>query len=412
MVFNGGAIMKINGGTSANNIFCVLNNPPVTPIKISGVSDGIIMEDEYNLVQLNLGISTNSVTVPYMSNFLEQITLTLTPTSAGIGNGNIRFSGKVAPVRLTGFDNLIYKPSDVTNMGSAGNSTNNSNMAIDRFWIIDANGYTTKPGVNLNFTYIDAEWLTNSGNTITEGNLRAQRFNNTPTVQDWEGYIGFLPAGTINTTNNTVTNVNVNPADFYRSWTLNDLTKVLPIELLSFEANCENGHTTLNWCTATEKNNNYFTIYSSSDGYSFEPIAIINGAGNSLQKKCYTYKDINSKNTKTIYYKLSQTDFNYTTQSINTIAINDCNKTDNSIIITNNLSHELFVYANSITDSNDEIKIVNTNGQLVFHNEILTKNGFNKFYFNLNHLTAGVYYVSIFRNNDKLSSQKIIITDN
>jgi len=91
---NGGGIIKINGGTSSNNIFVVLNNPPSTPIKTSGSSDGIIMEEEYNRLQYNLGTATTTIAVPYMSNLLEQLTLTVTPTTAGVGSGNIRFSGK------------------------------------------------------------------------------------------------------------------------------------------------------------------------------------------------------------------------------------------------------------------------------------------------------------------------------
>jgi hypothetical protein len=249
----------------------------------------------------------------------------------------------------------------------------------------------------------------NAGNTITEGNLRAQRFNNT--INDWEGFFGFLPAGTINTANNTVISVNVNPTDFYRSWTLNDLNKILPIELLSFDANCNKGNTVLNWCTASEKNNHYFTIYSSSDGYTFEPISIINGAGNSQQKKCYTYTDFNSKNNRVNYYRLTQTDFDNTTKEIKIISNENCDKDENSITITNNLSRDLFIYAGSSIDSNDELKIYNSSCQLVYQNEIATKTGFNNFHFSLNQLTSGAYYVTIVRNNEKLASQKILITD-
>ena len=48
--------------------------------------------------------------------------------------------------------------------------------AIDRFWLVNAQGYTTKPSGFLTFTYIDNEWSA-AGNVLAEANLGAQRFN-------------------------------------------------------------------------------------------------------------------------------------------------------------------------------------------------------------------------------------------
>lgn len=409
IVFNGGAKIKISGGTVTNNIFCVLNPPASNPISISGTSDGIIMEDEYNRLQYNLGTTTNSIIVPYMSNLLEQITLTLTPQTAGVGAGNIRFSGKIAPVRATGYDNVFYMPSDVVNMGSIFN-TNNSNMTIDRFWIIDANNYTTKPSVKLDFTYIDAEWAVNSGNAITESNLRAQRFNNV--INDWEGYVGFLPTGTINISNNTVVNVNVPSADFYRSWTLNDLSKALPIELISFTGDCVDNKTVLNWQTATEKNCKYFTIYSSIDGYKFTPIKSINSEGNSSVKRSYSYTDSNNYNSKTIYYKLTETETNNTVNDLKTISIDKCMNYGNSVTITNNLSRSLFIYIVGSNKSKAEVKIHNALGQLV-HNEMITiEQDLNNYLFDLINLPNGAYYVTVSMEQENPITNKIIISDN
>jgi len=196
LVINNGAKMVINGGTSSTPAYVVLDNPTATPISTNGATNGIISESEYNILQYNLKTGTTAITVPYMSSYLESFPLTLNVTAAGSGSGNIRFSTVVPPVRATGFNNFLYRPSDVTNMYGGSTIVNNSDKTIDRFWIIDATGYTTKPAVNLTFTYIDAEHAANGGNTITELNLRAQRFN--PTTDSWEGYSSYLPTGTIN----------------------------------------------------------------------------------------------------------------------------------------------------------------------------------------------------------------------
>jgi hypothetical protein len=413
LVLNNGGVIKLNGGTSGTPIYFVLNPPPANPIKtivtVGTPTNGIIMEAEYNILKYNLGTALTAITVPYLSNTLESIPLTLTPSAAGTGAGNIMFSSKVAATtRASGWDNTGYMPSDVTNMSSIG-IINNSNKTIDRFWIIDANSYTAKPAVTLDFTYIDAEWATNGSNAITEANLRAQRYSSI--ANDWEGFVTYLPAGTINTANNTVTGVSVSAADFFRSWTLNDNSKPLPIELINFDANCVNNKTVLEWCTATETNNHYFTIAQSADGINFTSINTVNGNGTTGQKHCYQYA-IDAKIDAITYYQLWQTDFDNTTKKLKIIAAQPCNsKTDNSII-TNNGTKIVSVFINSLIESNDNVIIHNTLGQVMLNQPIGTQQGYNEFNLNLNTISNGVYYVTIVRNNQTLNTKKIIIADN
>ncbi len=409
LVLNSGAVVKLNGGTSGSPIYFILNTPPATPISTSGTS-GIVMEAEYNVLKYNLGTALTAITVPYLSNNLELIPLTLSPSAVGVGSGNINFSAVIPASRATGFDNDGYKPSDVTNMGSVG-ITNNSDKTIDRFWIIDANGYSTKPAVTLDFTYIDAEWATNTGNTITEANLGAQRFNNTVTIRDWEGFGAFAPAGTINTAANTVSGVSVSAANFYRSWTLNDRTVPLPIELINFEANCVNNKTVLSWCTATETNNRYFTIAQSTDGINFTPIDIVNGSGTSSQKHCYQYT-VQAQQDATTYYQLWQTDVDQTVKKLKIISAQPCDGKTGNVTITNDGTKQVTLFLNSLIDSNDEVEVHNTLGQIVMEQTISTQKGSNQFNLNLSYICNGIYYVSIIRNNQSLTSKKIIIADN
>jgi len=409
LVLNNGGVVKLNGGTSGTPIYFVLNTPPATPITTVGAgANGIILEAEYNILQYNLATATTAITVPYLSNTLEQLPLTIIPSAAGVGAGNIKFASIVAPTRATGWDNTGYVPSGVANMGSL-NITNNSDKTIDRFWIIDANGYTTKPAGTLNFTYIDAEWATNGTNVIVEANLQAQRYNTT--INDWDGFLGFLPAGTINTTNNTVTGVTVTAANFFRAWTLNDNSRPLPIELLNFEYNCINDETLLEWCTSSETNNQYFTIEQSIDGINFTTLATVNGNGTSNQKNCYQYL-VNTNQEVLTYYQLTQTDFDNSVKKLKLIAVQPCNGKTDDITITNNGTKNVTLFLNSLIDSNDEFVIHNTLGQILVQQSLSTKKGKNEVNLNLNSLANSVYYITIVRNNESLTSKKIIITDN
>lgn len=84
----------------------------------------------------------------------------------------------------------------------------------------------------------------------------------------------------------------------------------LPISLQSFEAeNIQNKHIRINWITASEVNNDYFTIERSKDGRNWETLTTISGAGNSTQLIEYQYIDEEPLNGVS-YYRLKQTDFN------------------------------------------------------------------------------------------------------
>ncbi|MEO8086690.1 MAG: T9SS type A sorting domain-containing protein [Bacteroidota bacterium] len=85
-------------------------------------------------------------------------------------------------------------------------------------------------------------------------------------------------------------------------------TSPLPIELLSFSASQNNTAVDITWQTATETNNDYFTIEKSKDGIDFENAGTINGAGNSTQTLNYNFEDRHPY-TGFSCYRLKQTDY-------------------------------------------------------------------------------------------------------
>lgn len=81
----------------------------------------------------------------------------------------------------------------------------------------------------------------------------------------------------------------------------------LPIELIDFSARVVGNNVELSWITATEINNDYFTLEQSTNGINFNIIGTIDGAGNSIALKRYSFTDINPTEG-VIYYRLKQTD--------------------------------------------------------------------------------------------------------
>jgi hypothetical protein len=87
----------------------------------------------------------------------------------------------------------------------------------------------------------------------------------------------------------------------------------LPVELVSFEARIVDDGVLLKWQTATENNNDHFTIERTKDGLLFEVLDLVRGSGNSQERNDYELIDSNPFQGKS-YYRLSQTDYDGTTK--------------------------------------------------------------------------------------------------
>ncbi|MEI6765205.1 MAG: T9SS type A sorting domain-containing protein [Bacteroidota bacterium] len=95
----------------------------------------------------------------------------------------------------------------------------------------------------------------------------------------------------------------------------------LPIELVSFEAGCKNGSAVLTWSTATELNNQYFTIERTTDMQNWTEAARVEGAGNSNHLLNYSAVDEFSSGDM-VYYRLKQTDYDGKTSTSPAIPAN------------------------------------------------------------------------------------------
>jgi len=82
----------------------------------------------------------------------------------------------------------------------------------------------------------------------------------------------------------------------------------LGVRLVKYSGIGFSNHNALIWATASEVNNDYFTIEKSIDGINFENIGSVKGVGNSIIKQKYQFKDYN-RSSNVEYYRLSQVDF-------------------------------------------------------------------------------------------------------
>jgi hypothetical protein len=85
-------------------------------------------------------------------------------------------------------------------------------------------------------------------------------------------------------------------------------TSALPIELISFQANCSDNNTVeITWSTATEHNTNYFRVDKSRNGIQWDVLNTIGAAGNSSNVIDYALTDF-FPTPGINYYRLTQYD--------------------------------------------------------------------------------------------------------
>jgi hypothetical protein len=271
--------------------------------------------------------------------------------------------------------------------------TENAANTLDRFWIVDVSGYNSTLTADVSFTYRDTEWNTGT-NTITESTLRAQRHD----LLVWSP-----PSGTINTTSNILTVSGVN--DFNTIWALAGNTSPLPIELLSFTAEpVDNSQIICKWVTVSEINNDYFTVERSVDGYTFEDVGIIDGAGNSTVVLEYDFTDKYTYRG-TSYCRLKQTDFDGSNYWSKIVAVTLQNISSGGVTVYPNPSAGIF-YVNSL-GVDHQIKrliIFDITGRAVMDMQEINS---NSSLLDMTEFANGVYTITVYA-NDQRKTIKVI----
>lgn len=139
----------------------------------------------------------------------------------------------------------------------------------------------------------------------------------------------------------------------------------LPVELLAFSAVCSGNAVRLQWATASEQNNDYFTLERSEDAKTWKEMAEIPGAGNSNQIMNYSYSDTEPLEG-TAYYRLRQTDYDGRSETFKSVACN-CSAADAPTLslYPNPFNDALMLQFANITADQVNITVLDVTGRTV-----------------------------------------------
>jgi len=381
--------------TLKNDVALIINQPSSNGI-VATSNGGIVSEGDLNKVVWKINNYTGTYTIPFWQT--SKIDLVYQITTAGTNPGAL-----IASTRSTGADNLplpTVSPA-VTHLNI--NGSNGSAYVVDRYWILRKDGWATVPSAILSFKYENDEI---SG--INEANLSAQLWGQDPYAPpgtySWvpdafdvfQGYSTTL--GTADPTNNRV--YNVTPPAAYKggfyTWILVDKAHPLPVTLLYFKIYCVGKYVALKWETASEINCDYYLLERSSDGISWEPVAYIQGAGNSNEISTYSWVDNYDSNGAALYYRLTQFDYNGDKEILGIQSI-ICNAaTDESwVTINTDIFNNILINFTATEGEPYEIKVFNLLGELIYFQSGTVENSIEQFVIPTYGLASSIYVVDV-----------------
>ncbi|WP_370089335.1 T9SS type A sorting domain-containing protein [Ekhidna sp.] len=175
---------------------------------------------------------------------------------------------------------------------------------------------------------------------------------------------------------------------------------VLPVSLVSFGHKQSDSHVELMWSTASELNNEFFTLERSLDGIKFTIISTIPGAGTSSNFSSYKYLDKSSASKEKLYYRLSQTDYDGTHEYLGVIHVE-----------ISKIERQLTLYPNPVIDTR-KVKFMGVSTETTWNiysisGELVRSGQFDKDNdLSVDGLEAGTY---VLKTNDAESKSAVLI---
>ena len=182
--------------------------------------------------------------------------------------------------------------------------------------------------------------------------------------------------------------------------TLTITFSILPVTLKAFSAQLQQQNILLKWETVTEIDNNYFGIEHSTNGTRFTEIQRVNGAGNSVLPRSYSFSHLNITSGKH-FYRLAQHDFNGAIQYSQVVVIDVNAKKQLLQIVPNPVQTVIGLRANEQLNGS-KYQITNSLGQVLISGLLSTQQ------IGVGNLTKGNYRLTIKKENGEAMSASFI----
>ncbi len=181
----------------------------------------------------------------------------------------------------------------------------------------------------------------------------------------------------------------------------------LAVDLITFEGQIMAQGNLLSWITASEVNSAYYTLSRSQDGVNFTPIHQKQAQGNSNSELRYEFHDPYTL-AGTVYYSLSETDLDGTTQHLGIISLSREAESRDLITLSPQPANDwMDVAFNYDIEELINVKLYDASGKLIFFKSCEAIVGTNSFRIDMSHFSQGVYFLML-GDGDQAIIEKVI----
>jgi len=269
-------------------------------------------------------------------------------------------TGGMGITQQSGFDNgdyLMYGHQaglNFTQTSDVGGMTGTNNGRWNRIWFIDATNTSTTQVVDIAFDMSDASSppvtpVTASNYVLLTRPGLSGAWTEVTTATSIVGDVINFP------------NISIASDGYYTLGSLNYIASPLPVGLIDFSGAVTEKGVELRWATASEKNNDHFTVERSSDGHNFRTLNVVAGYGNRSTETNYQTTDREPLPGRS-YYRLLQTDFDGKTTNLKTIAITT-SEPPAAIEIFPNPSDGIFWFDLPLNITGSQLTVFDSSGQ-------------------------------------------------
>ncbi|MFM8432154.1 MAG: hypothetical protein ACKOA1_05090 [Bacteroidota bacterium] len=178
----------------------------------------------------------------------------------------------------------------------------------------------------------------------------------------------------------------------------------LPIELIHFSATPMEPNVDLEWSTATELNNDYFTLERSMNNAEWSVVGNVRGAGNSTTTVEYSFVD-QQPLSGISYYRLKQTDFDGTFTYSDPVAVNISRTVKNTLVSVYMSEGNARVNYMAAEEGNADVVICNTSGSEEFRATVQLEKGTNSLLISTPFLVSGLHFITVEFGQDRQSTK-------
>lgn len=392
-----------NGALRLNGFTLTINSNSASAISRDGITQlGYIVSEQLaatnnSIVAWLTGTTTGDFIYPFGATDGTYIPVTFNKITSAASDISIS-------TRTTATSDNTPWATSVSDMNCIEGVNSSISTVVDRWWNIAPSASVT---ANVTFSYRGSENTT----TGTNPNLALQRWDATGSY--WNDGKGGGSA-TYNSTGTTVITSGVGTATAYGLTQFTNLIlllegSTLPVQLVYFNASCVDGKPKIVWTTASETNNDFFTIERSADAIQWDPIFFIDGAGNSNSYINYSAFD-NNPLPGYPYYRLKQVDFDGAFSYSNPIQIECSNDEDiNNFSVKQDPENSMLSTSFTIQESATyDISLFDYSGRLVKNVNGYTSSGYTEVQIPITGLVEGIYLVTM-QSAGKCFGQKVLI---